>query len=179
MRKVIAFIALLTLAGCCGGSTEVEIPDIEIPEVAPPISEPTLEGAGTEESPYVLACTHNGKDLVGEPGASYFVTCPADCIDSGSVWGSTTYTRDSKVCKAAIHAGAVKAEGGTAQVNIVEGKDSYEGTEAHGVTTSDWGSYATSYEFVVEEKPAAAPAKSSSTSTRTGPRGKKLPNITR
>ena len=177
MRKFIAFVALLTLAGCCGGSTDIDEPVIDIePPTTAPVAEPTMDGAGTEESPYVLSCTGNGKDLVGDAGVSFYVTCPADCISAGSVWGSDIYTRDSRVCKAAIHAGAIQAEGGTAEVKIIEGKDSYEGTERNGVTTSDWPSYATSYEFVVAAAAAtAAPETLPASKESAGRRGKPRP----
>ncbi len=87
-----------------------------------------------------VACTDSVKGL-GKAGAAPFsVVCPSGCT-SGSVWGSKTYTADSKICKAAIHAGVIGASGGMVKVKAQPGQASYVGTTQNGVTTSKWGSY--------------------------------------
>jgi hypothetical protein len=75
------------------------------------------------------------KDL----GASFTVSCPADC-QGGSIWGTDTYTTDSSVCMAGIHAGAItKEKGGAVKVTVVKSLEAYTGSERNGVTTSNWG----------------------------------------
>ena len=74
-----------------------------------------------------------------------------ECAPGGpvrSVWGTGTYTDDSSVCSAAVHTGLITlAKGGKVTIVIAAGKESYEGTTANGVTSSDYGSYAGSYTF--------------------------------
>lgn len=75
------------------------------------------------------------KDL----GASFTVSCPADC-QGGSIWGTDTYTTDSSVCMAGIHAGIItKEKGGAVKVTVVKSLETYTGSERNGITTSNWG----------------------------------------
>lgn len=80
--------------------------------------------------------------------ADITVTCRADG-EAASVWGTDVYTSDSSICTAAVHAGLIDlADGGEVTFRIIEGQESYEGSEANGVTTSDYGSWDASFEFV-------------------------------
>ncbi len=64
----------------------------------------------------------------------------------GSVWGSGPYTDDSSLATAAVHAGLVKdGEKGTVRVTILAGRDSYQGTEKNGVTSSNWPTHGGSF----------------------------------
>jgi hypothetical protein len=77
-----------------------------------------------------------------------------DCTSGGdptiySVWGTGTYTDDSSVCSAGVHAGRITAaEGGTVRIEIAPGMESYEGSEANGVTSLSYGQWDGSYVFV-------------------------------
>jgi len=82
-----------------------------------------------------------------EIGASYVVSCPADCGESGSVWGTDIYTDDSRICRAAIHAGVIDAEGGEFTIYYIEGQEEYESSEQNGITSSEWGSWDMSFTF--------------------------------
>jgi len=77
------------------------------------------------------------------------------------VWGTNTYSDDSLVCSAAVHAGAIPLEGGETTVQIAAGLPAYVGSASNGVTSSDWGSWARSFTFpeagAVVPEPAAAP----------------------
>jgi hypothetical protein len=67
----------------------------------------------------------------------------------GSVWGTGTYTDDSSICTAAVHAGLITtAEGGEVTFRLVAGQESYQGSSANGVDSSDYGSWGASFEFV-------------------------------
>ena len=73
------------------------------------------------------------------------VVCPAK-YKAGSIWGTDTYTTDSSICLAAIHAGVIQADaGGKVKVKITKGLSSYEGSTRNGVTTHKWGSYDSSF----------------------------------
>ncbi|MEC9396503.1 MAG: LCCL domain-containing protein, partial [Myxococcota bacterium] len=85
--------------------------------------------------------------------------CTKEAAESGPLWGTGTYTTDSSICKAAVHAGVIKAEeGGEVTVKGMEGCETYTGTEANGLTSSNWGSYQGSFFF-----PSAGEAKCGAT----------------
>lgn len=75
------------------------------------------------------------------------VCTAAQIKDGGSVWGSDMYTSDSSVCASALHAGAVKADGGKVKARSTQGCKAYKGSERNGVKTSDWGSFELSFYF--------------------------------
>jgi hypothetical protein len=80
-------------------------------------------------------------------GQSVTVRCSAGG-PLGSVWGTGTYTSDSSICTAAVHAGVLDhADGGAVTLSIVAGQDDYDGTEANGVTSQSYGAYDTSFSF--------------------------------
>lgn len=79
--------------------------------------------------------------------ADYACHCAADARE-GSVWGTGIFTSDSDVCTAALHAGVIQAGvGGDVLALAQPGQEAYEGTQAHGITSRDWGSYGESYSF--------------------------------
>jgi hypothetical protein len=74
-----------------------------------------------------------------------------DCAPGGpfgSVWGTGTYTGDSSVCTAAVHAGLITVDdGGTVTFEVAAGADSYEGTTANGVESSSYPAFTSSFTF--------------------------------
>jgi hypothetical protein len=82
----------------------------------------------------------NMHGLCDEVGATYYfrVTGATD----GQVWGTDTYTRDSMLGTAAVHAGLLKP-GATAvlRVTVVPPLPAYAGTTRHGVTTTEYGPF--------------------------------------
>lgn len=88
--------------------------------------------------------------------AALTCTCTADATQSGTVWGSGTYTADSSICRAAMHAGAVPAGGGIVSVAPAPGQASYAGSAANGVTTSSYGPWTASFTFGTKGATAAA-----------------------
>jgi hypothetical protein len=68
---------------------------------------------------------------------------------TGSVWGDGTYTDDSDLDTAAVHAGLVKeGENGTVAVRILQGQGKYRAAARNGVTSSDYGKFDGSFQFV-------------------------------
>ncbi|XP_064193376.1 cysteine-rich secretory protein LCCL domain-containing 2-like isoform X1 [Anguilla rostrata] len=65
------------------------------------------------------------------------VLCPANCKSQPSYWapvvGSNIYADSSSICRAAIHAGVIKADGGYVDVLALEKRKSYVGTLKNGV----------------------------------------------
>jgi hypothetical protein len=73
----------------------------------------------------------------------------------GRIWGTQTYTADSSICTAAVHAGLISAaDGGTVAIEVIAGQETYEGTEANGVLSSAYGSFGLSFTFA-DEQPEA------------------------
>ncbi|MDQ2937968.1 MAG: LCCL domain-containing protein [Acidobacteriota bacterium] len=83
--------------------------------------------------------------LTHENGKTYKFKCPAGGKES-SIWGTDTYTADSSVCTAAVHAGVIKFEnGGTVTIELRPGQTSYQGTLRNSVKSNDYGAYARSF----------------------------------
>ena len=84
----------------------------------------------------------------GQNGVHLRVDCPADGTIY-SVWGTGTYTDDSSICTAAVHAGLITlASGGSVVIEIAPGLQEYTGTEANGILTTSYGPWDGSYTFV-------------------------------
>jgi len=99
-------------------------------------------------------------------GGGYCV-CSAAATTSGVLWGSGPYTTDSSPCRAARHAGALGPDGGVARFVAAPGQPSYQGTISHGVTSSPWTSYPSS--FVVERLAVQPSAEVASAGSGAGP----------
>jgi hypothetical protein len=70
-------------------------------------------------------------------------------VGGGPVWGTDTYTLDSNLATAAVHAGLLKpGQTGTVRVKILAPQPAYAGSARNGVTSMAYGMYPGSYEFV-------------------------------
>jgi hypothetical protein len=80
--------------------------------------------------------------------------CPQN-VSIATVWGEpSSYTDDSDICTAAVHAGIITAaHGGRIAVTPRDGQASYQGSTANGVTTLPYGSWSGS--FVIAEAKTA------------------------
>ncbi len=109
------------------------------------------EPGEVEEVAEVEACPSNARDLRGT-GETVTCACDSNATASGSVWGTDTYTDDSRICRAAVHAGVIDMQGGNVTFTAVGGLDSYSGSTANGVETRDYGRWSGSFEFVTEDE---------------------------
>jgi hypothetical protein len=65
---------------------------------------------------------------------------------TGSVWGTDTYTADSALASAALHAGAVlPGETQVIRVTVVKPLKQYHGSTRNGITSYIFGPFATAY----------------------------------
>jgi len=81
-------------------------------------------------------------------GEAYAFSCPGGGQTGATVWGTDIYTDDSAICPAAVHAGKFSAYGGgTATVEVMEGRQSYTGSTRNGVTSLDFGAWPGSIQF--------------------------------
>ena len=100
---------------------------------------PAMASAQTQ-----LTCGTNAQGLTGAPGTVISAICPANC-GTATIWGNGTYSDDSSVCAAAIHAGVLTQAGGPVSVTIAPGLSDYPSTTQNGVTSSHWGSWGRSF----------------------------------
>jgi hypothetical protein len=81
-------------------------------------------------------------------GGKYTLELPPNG-SPGSLWGSGTYTDDSSIGTAAVHAGLITfREGGRVTIEIREGLDAYDGSTRNGVTSEAYGAWGGSFVFV-------------------------------
>lgn len=77
------------------------------------------------------------------------VMCGADGLEH-AIWGTDVYADDSSICTAAVHAGLITFEdGGEVTFLFSPGRDSYGGSAANGVTSSQMGEWPSSFLFVL------------------------------
>jgi hypothetical protein len=82
--------------------------------------------------------------LCEEVGQTYYFRVHGE--NSGTVWGTDTYTGDSALAAAAVHAGVVAVgETSVIQVTVVEPLRQYQGSTRNGITSHGFGPYATAY----------------------------------
>jgi len=66
-----------------------------------------------------------------------------------SAWGTDTYTSDSSIGTAAVHAGLITFDGGgRVTIRKVGRQESYQGSTRNGVTTASYGAWDQSFVFV-------------------------------
>jgi hypothetical protein len=71
----------------------------------------------------------------------------------GSVYGTGTYTTDSNLATAAVHAGAIKnGETGVVRITMVPSPGAFAATTQNGVSSYPWGVYPAAYEIHVPKR---------------------------
>ncbi len=86
----------------------------------------------------------NMVNLCDPLGATYYFRVTGETI--GPLWGTDTYTGDSSIAVAAVHAGLVKpGETAVVKVTVERPLARYGGSVRNGVTSQDYGSYGTAY----------------------------------
>uniref|UniRef100_A0A3B3ZS14 LCCL domain-containing protein n=1 Tax=Periophthalmus magnuspinnatus TaxID=409849 RepID=A0A3B3ZS14_9GOBI len=78
------------------------------------------------------------------------ISCPADCKNQPSYWspviGNSIYAEHSSICKAAIHAGVIRPDGGLVDVLPLDKRKSFTGILKNGIqseskSTTEGGSF--------------------------------------
>lgn len=113
--------------------------------------------AGAERSAAPVAAVGPCPDdfsALAEGGETLTCTCDGDSIARGAVWGMGTYTADSSICRAALHAGMIPRNGGQVSVVPEPGRNTYPGVTRNGVTSSNYGDYGSSFRFAGEPRTA-------------------------
>lgn len=69
-------------------------------------------------------------------------------VGGGTIWGSDTYTLDSTLSLAAVHAGILKAgQSGIVKVRVLGPQATFQGSERNGVQSMAYGFYNGAYQF--------------------------------
>ena len=113
-------------------------------------AQPAMAGNQAEPCPIRLSVNR-------ELPTPFTCMCSAQKMQEGAVWGTDTYTDDSGLCRAAVHAGAIPATGGAVTVLRGAGRPLYIGSRRNGIQSSDYGAYSDSIRFVGAAQPAAGP----------------------
>jgi hypothetical protein len=86
-------------------------------------------------------------------GVVYSITITGVGNTSGNIWGTDTYTDDSDIVKAAVHAGVISnGETKTVYIEMLAGQKSYTGSKKNSVESASFASWPSSYKFVELQK---------------------------
>jgi cathepsin B len=91
-----------------------------------------------------VTCHNTPDDLEMEAGTSVHVTCASGCSDYAmDIWGDGTYTTDSGLCRAAIHAGM----GTVFTIEFLGHIVGFDGKKRHGIETLGYEGTWTAFKF--------------------------------
>ncbi len=96
--------------------------------------------------------------------------CPAGGEPKGTIWGTDVYTRDSAICIAAVHVGAITREsGGHFLVRRAPGPKEFPASERYGVASKRWGPLEDAFEIesAIDAPPPPPPPAAVSPPSRT------------
>lgn len=102
---------------------------------------PAQAAAGPEQCPDDMMAYANSDEQLSCSCSEFQVA------RGGAVWGTDTYTADSNLCSAALHAGQVSRRGGTVSLRMLPGQARYPGTTRNGITSNNFGAYDSSFRF--------------------------------
>ena len=74
-------------------------------------------------------------------------TAPESSIYS-PVWGTDTYTLNSGLCNAAVHAGMITRDGGLINIELTAGESNYQGSDRFGVSSKNHAPEDRSFRFI-------------------------------
>lgn len=74
-----------------------------------------------------------------KPGKLLSCTCPASPNERSPIWGTGTYSGDSYICKAALHAGAINRSGGRVAIQMMPDQQSYSASVRNDITSLSYG----------------------------------------
>lgn len=83
-------------------------------------------------------CPDTVVDMRGT-GRTIDCLCTVAQTGKGTVWGTGPYTDDSKICRAAVHAGVISSTGGHIEIQAVKVQPSYQGSSRNGIQTTKYG----------------------------------------
>jgi hypothetical protein len=164
MLRVLMAGAILSALVACGGGPPPGTASQASP--TPPAGAPSSATAGASGLPTPAGSTVAGDFKICSPGwAQNSQNCSihvgdklmVSCPPGGtlrSIWGTDTYTADSSVCTAAVHAGLIGVDaGGDVYLEVTAGIEEYVGSERNGVKSGTRGEWLTSFQFIAAPAP--------------------------
>ena len=132
MTRILTLILACTFLAACGGGAN---------------------GSGfSSDGPVTNAgWTTSAMEYRGQNGVIVGYECAPnpDRVAVGTVWGTGTYSDDSSVCAAGVHAGAITfAKGGVVVFEALAGQESYTGSNQNGVESANWPSWQGSFSIL-------------------------------
>ena len=97
------------------------------PTTASVVDPPATAGAASSSAVPAISPTDPCPRSLGinrELPTPFSCTCSAQSTADAAIWGTDVYTDDSALCRAALHAGVITAQGGPVTVNRTEGRGS-------------------------------------------------------
>ncbi|WP_181319072.1 M66 family metalloprotease [Photobacterium leiognathi] len=96
-------------------------------------------------------------DSLGIALGEHSITCSAlDIASAQPIWGTGHYTSDSPLCKAAVHAGVIPHNGGTAKYKLENNVSStFNSSTRNGITSRSYGHFGKKYTFILHGSPAS------------------------
>ncbi len=121
------------------------------------IAAAALSAAAAHAQTYLgLAPTQNAGAFRAQAGQALSFVCPASDGSKANLYGTDTYTDDSPICAAAIHAGVLEAgRAGIVTILIGDGAKSFKGSERNRIVSHDYGALGHSYSFVQDGEPGS------------------------
>jgi hypothetical protein len=123
-------------------------PSTQPPVTYPPVTQPPVTQRPPDGSPPVDWRDYPDLHTNAPIGGQFNYNCPP----GGPLWavyGTDTYTSDSSVCSAAVHAGlATLAAGGFVTIEIRPGLSAYAASDRNGVSTFAFGATPRSFVFI-------------------------------
>ena len=99
-----------------------------------------------------ISCMTKGNDIIFSKKPFYtrfVVQCPKNCLRfKGQIYGTTIYSENSSICKAAIHYGIIGSKGGEVQFIIENGLQNYKSSKGFGIISKSKSSQVRSFKFV-------------------------------
>ena len=129
---LLSAVSLVALAGCGGGGGPIMIQQNPPNLAAIPVA---WDATATAHRQHV--------------GQRFTFSCPPGG-SAHPVWGTGTFTDDSSICTAAVHANVITlANGGNVTIEMRPGQPAYAGSTRNGVTSQNYGQWDGSFVFLV------------------------------
>nr|BAR45632.1 limulus clotting factor C-like [Ammothea sp. RS-2014] len=108
-------------------------------------SEPPLCIAVSGKS---ITCKTSGSEVFGAVNTPIRISCPSGCAEDPSpIWGTVIYESSSSVCKAAIHSGKIKDEGGPVLVINNSNYAGFVSSVIHSIASESKDGFSSSFRF--------------------------------
>ena len=95
----------------------------------------------------------NSLDLTKQIDQDFTLTCPRGKTNDVWIFGTDIYGQLSRICIAAVHAGAITKNGGTFTIRIKPGEDMYNGLLQNGVDSNSYSGMEASFIFIKNGQP--------------------------